>query len=61
MFDKFAKLRAIESGQAPASSTASNVRLWNYEKDGNVMGTIIDFNSFTGLPLKPGHLIISKG
>ena len=47
MFDKFAKLRAIESGQAPASSTASNVRFWNFERDGNIMGTIIEFNSFT--------------
>jgi hypothetical protein len=44
MFDKFAKLRAIESGQAIAS-TAPNVRFWNYEKDGNIMGTIVDFNS----------------
>ena len=45
MFDKFAKLRAIESGQAIAS-TAPNVRFWNYEKNGNIMGTIVDFNSF---------------
>lgn len=47
MFDKFAKLRAIESGQVTVSSTASNVRFWNFEKDGNIMGTIIEFNSFT--------------
>ena len=46
MFDKFAKLRAIESGQAIAS-TESNVRNWNFERDGNLMGTIINFNSFT--------------
>lgn len=45
MFDKFAKLRAIESGQAIASK-APNVRFWNYEKNGNIMGTIVDFNSF---------------
>jgi hypothetical protein len=46
MFDKFEKLRAIESGQA-ISSTKSIVRNWKFEQDGNIMGTIIDFNSFT--------------
>jgi hypothetical protein len=46
MFDKFAKLRAIESGQATVP-TAQNVRFWNFERDGNIMGTIIEFNSFT--------------
>ena len=45
MSDKFAKLRAIESGQATAS-TAPNVRFWTFEKDGNIMGTIVGFNSF---------------
>jgi hypothetical protein len=46
MFDKFEKLRAIESGQA-ISSTKSIVRNWKFEQDGNIMGTIIEFNSFT--------------
>jgi len=36
MFDKFARLRAIESGQAVAS-TAPNVRFWNFVRDGNIM------------------------
>ena len=44
MNDKFAKLRAIESGQA--ASTEQNVRFWNFERDGNLMGTIVDFNGF---------------
>ena len=39
---KFAKLRAIASGQA----TAPNVRFWSFEKDGNILGTIVGFNSF---------------
>ena len=43
MNDKFAKLRAIESGQATVSS-APNVKYWNFERDGNLMGTIVDFN-----------------
>lgn len=46
MSDKFAKLKAIESGQATASS-AQNVRFWSFERDGNILGTIIEFNSFT--------------
>lgn len=46
MSDKFAKLKAIESGQAPASA-AQNVRFWSFEKDGNIMGTIVNFGSFT--------------
>lgn len=45
-YDKFAKLRAIDSGQATAS-TVQNVRFWSYEKDGNLMGTIVKFDSFT--------------
>jgi hypothetical protein len=46
MYDKFAKLKAIESGQA-AASTAQNVRFWSFERDGNIMGTIVNFDSFT--------------
>jgi len=46
MYDKFSKLRAIESGQAPVS-TAPDVRFWSFEKNGNIMGTIFEFNSFT--------------
>ena len=46
MYDKFAKLRAIESGQATASA-AQNVRFWSFERDGNILGTIIEFNRFT--------------
>ena len=39
MSDKFARLRAIASGQE------ENVKNWNYERDGNVMGTIVEFSS----------------
>jgi hypothetical protein len=41
--DKFAKLRAIASGQ----TTTPDVRFWRFETDGDVMGTISGFNSFT--------------
>ncbi len=44
--DKFAKLRALASGQAP-ETTGQNVRNWNFERDGNIMGTITGFNRFT--------------
>lgn len=44
--DKFAQLRAIASGQV-ASTSNQNARNWNFEKDGDVMGTFSGFNSFT--------------
>ena len=39
MSDKFARLRAIASGQA------TTVKNWNYGRDGNIIGTIIEFGS----------------
>jgi hypothetical protein len=59
MFDKFAKLRAIESGQATASA-APNVRFWNFERDGNIMGTIIEFNSLTHQVYSEQHTVIVR-
>ncbi len=44
--DKFAKLRARATGQAP-ETTGQNVRNWSFEKDGDMMGAITGFNSFT--------------
>ncbi len=35
--DKFARLRTIESGQTMAT-TAQDLRFWNFEKDGNILG-----------------------
>ncbi len=46
MSDKFAKLRAVQSGQTPVSAQ-QNARFWSFEKDGDIMGTIANFNSFT--------------
>lgn len=43
--DKFARLKAIASGQLSAP-TAVEVRFWNFERDGNILGTIIGFNTF---------------
>ena len=39
MSDEFARLRAIAAGQE------ADVKNWNYERDGNVMGTIVEFSS----------------
>jgi hypothetical protein len=58
-YDKFAKLRAIDSGQATAS-TVQNVRFWSYEKDGNLMGTIIKFDSFTHPSFGEQHTVIVR-
>ncbi|MFI3217720.1 MAG: hypothetical protein QX189_01185 [Methylococcales bacterium] len=62
--DKFARLRTIESGQTTA--TAQNVgnnnqaRNWNYEKDGNVMGTITGFDSFEHPQFGEQHTVIVR-
>ena len=39
MSDEFARLRAIAAAQE------ADVKNWNYERDGNVMGTIVDFSN----------------
>ena len=39
MSDEFARLRAIAAAQE------ADVKKWKYERDGNVMGTIVDFSS----------------
>ena len=59
MFDKFTNLRAIESGQATASS-AQNMRHWKFERDGNIMGTIVDFNHFTHPMYGEQHTVIVR-
>ena len=40
--DKFTRLKAIESGR----TASAELRFWNFDKDGNVIGTITGFNSF---------------
>ena len=47
--DRFASLKAIASGQAPfpvSSSGAPKPRFWKFEDDGNILGTIVGFNTF---------------
>jgi len=59
MYDKFSKLRAIDSGQAPVS-TAPDVRFWSFERNGNLMGTIIKFDSFTHQLYGEQHTVIVR-
>jgi hypothetical protein len=56
-FDPFAHLRAIESGQMPAST---EVRNWNFNNDGNIMGTITGFNSFEHPKYGEQHTVIVR-
>ena len=46
--DPFAHLKAIAANQNTTTTTVTQhaVRFWSYEKDGNIIGTIIGFNSF---------------
>lgn len=63
-FDKFARLRTIASGQTTATvqdvDRNSPVRNWNYEKDGNVMGTITGFSSFEHSQFGEQHTVIVR-
>ncbi len=55
--DKFAKLRALQSGQS-TSDSGSDVRFWNYERHGDILGTIIRFDSFTHPQFGEQHTVI---
>ena len=54
MSDEFAKLRAIAAGQE------ADVKRWKYERDGNVMGTIVDFSSMNHQTYGEQQMVIVK-
>jgi hypothetical protein len=54
MSDEFAKLRAIAAGQE------ADVKKWKYERDGNVMGTIVDFSSMNHQTYGEQQMVIVK-
>lgn len=56
--DKFARLRAIESGQT--TETAQNVRFWNFVKNGNILGTICGFDCFMHKHYGEQHTVIVR-
>ena len=54
MSDEFARLRAIAAAQE------ADVKNWNYERDGNVMGTIVDFSSMNHQTYGEQQMVIVK-
>ena len=54
MSDEFARLRAIAAGQE------ADVKKWKYERDGNVMGTIVDFSSMNHETYGEQQMVIVK-
>ena len=54
MSDEFARLRAIAAGQE------ADVKRWKYERDGNVMGTIVDFSSMNYQTYVEQQMVIVK-
>ena len=45
--DPFARLKAIAANQNTTTATATQtVKFWNYQQDGDIIGTIIGFNHF---------------
>ncbi len=59
MSDKFAKLRSIQSGQSTVSAQ-QNARFWSFEKDGDIMGTIVDFEAFQHPTFGEQHTVIVR-
>lgn len=53
--DKFARLRAIASGQP---TTTPQIKFWNFEQDGNILGTIMSFNSFNHPQYGVQHTVV---
>ena len=54
MSDEFARLRAIAAAQE------ADVKKWKYERDGNVMGTIVDFSSMNHQTYGEQQMVIVK-
>ena len=54
MSDEFARLRAIAAGQE------ADVKKWKYERDGNVMGTNVDFSSMNHQTYGEQQMVIVK-
>lgn len=44
--DKFAHLKSIASGQAPAPTLSSDIRFWTHEPRNPLIGTILGFDQF---------------
>ncbi|CAD6874768.1 hypothetical protein [Methylomonas fluvii] len=56
--DKFARLRAIAGGNNGGSD--DNVRYWNFERDGNLLGIINSFHSFEHPQYGEQHVVTVK-
>jgi hypothetical protein len=58
--DKFARLKAIASGQNPETAATQDIKFWSFEKDGNILGTITEFNSFVHPQYGEQHTVIVR-
>ncbi len=58
--DKFARLKAIVSDQHPETATASGIRFWSFERDGNILGTIAGFDQFEHPQFGEQHTVIVR-
>lgn len=47
MNDRFSRLKAIQLNQNTHSDSVQKPRFWDFKIDGDVLGTIVEFNSFT--------------
>jgi hypothetical protein len=58
--DKFARLKAIASGQSPETAPASGIRFWSFERDGNIIGTITGFDQLEHPQFGEQHTVIVR-
>lgn len=57
--DKFAHLKAIASGQVKSTQN-TNARYWDYERDGDFMGTILKFDNFEVPPQGMQYTLLAE-
>jgi hypothetical protein len=59
--DKFARLKAIASGQQPeTATTAQDIKFWSFERNGDIMGTIMGFEQLEHPQFGEQHTVIVR-
>lgn len=60
MHDKFSRLRDIQLNQNTHSAPGQNLKFWKFEQDGDILGTIVEFNSFTHPHFGEQHTVVVR-
>ncbi len=60
MNDKFSRLKAIQQNQDVQSIAGQNLIFWDYDRDGDIIGTIVEFNSFPHPKYGMQHTVVVR-